>query len=196
MKILVLFAHPAFHKSKVNKLIAERMQATDGITFHDLYQAYPESYIDIKREQELLSQHDVVVFQFPLFWYSTPSILKEWQDMVLEHGWAYGSEGNALKDKLFLCLITTGGPELAYQVGQFHNHTINQLLSPLRQTAVLCKMVPLPPFVVFGTHVKEASEVLTQADELMKLLESIRSGDFKLDEAQNLGSLNDYVTNH
>ena len=57
-------------------------------------------------------------------------------------------------------------------------------------------MIPLPPFVVFGTHVKEASEVLTQADELMKLLESMRSGDFKLDEAQNLGSLNDYVTIH
>lgn len=194
MKILVLFAHPAFHKSKVNKLIAERMQANDDITFHDLYQAYPDSHIDIKSEKELLIQHDVIVFQFPLFWYSTPPILKEWQDMVLEHGWAFGSEGDALKDKLFLCSITAGGPEQAYQVGQFHNHTINQLLSPIRQTAVLCKMIPLPPFVVFGTHAITASEVNTQADELMKLLESMIRGDFKLDEAQNLGSLNDDVT--
>ncbi len=194
MKILVLFAHPAFHKSKVNKLIVEGMQGFEGITFHDLYQEYPESYIDIKREQELLSQHDVIVFQFPLFWYSTPSILKEWQDMVLEHGWAFGSEGNALKDKLFLCSITAGGPERAYQIGQFHNHTINQLLSPLRQTAVLCKMIPLPPFVVFGSHAFEASEVKNQADGLMKLLGTMRSGDFNLEEAKNLAYLNDYAT--
>ena len=39
------------------------------------------------------SFHDVVIFQFPLFWYSTPPILKQWQDIVLEYGWAYGEGG-------------------------------------------------------------------------------------------------------
>ncbi len=194
MKILVLFAHPAFHKSKVNKLLVDGLQGMHGVTFHDLYDAYPDSHIDIKHEQELVSAHDVIVFQFPLFWYSTPAILKEWQDMVLEHGWAFGSEGNALKDKLFLCLITAGGPELAYREGQFHNHTVNQLISPLRQTAVLCKMIPLPPFIVFGSHAIQKSEVKTQTDELLRFLEKVRSGDFDLVRARDLEYLNDYLT--
>ena len=96
MKILVLFAHPAFHKSKVNKMLVEGLADMEGVTFHDLYQEYPELEIDVKREQELLLDHDVIMLQFPLFWYSTPAILKEWQDLVLEHGWAFGSKGNKL----------------------------------------------------------------------------------------------------
>jgi glutathione-regulated potassium-efflux system ancillary protein KefG len=78
MKILVLFAHPAFHKSKVNRILVDGLSEMKGVTFHDLYQEYPEMDIDVKREQELVSQHDVILFQFPLFWYSTPAILKEW----------------------------------------------------------------------------------------------------------------------
>ena len=53
-----------------------------------------------------LLDHDVVLFQFPLFWYSTPSILKEWQDLVLEHGFAYGAEGDALDGKRMMIAVT------------------------------------------------------------------------------------------
>ncbi len=60
------------------------------MTDHDLYEAYPDFGIDVGREQERLPAHDVVVFQHPLFWYSTAAILQEWKDLVLEHGWAYG----------------------------------------------------------------------------------------------------------
>jgi glutathione-regulated potassium-efflux system ancillary protein KefG len=89
MKILVLFAHPAFHKSKANKFFVDELSEVEGVTLHDLYQEYPEFDIDVKREQALLKEHDIIVFQFPLFWYSTPAILKEWQDLVLEHDWAF-----------------------------------------------------------------------------------------------------------
>lgn len=194
MKILVLFAHPAFHKSKVNKLIVEGLQGMQNVTFHDLYDAYPESYIDIKREQKLLSAHDAIVFHFPLFWYSTPSILKEWQDMVLEHGWAFGSKGDALKDKLFFCIITAGGPQVTYQEGQFHNHTINQLLSPIRQTAVLCKMIPLPPFIVFGSHDFQNIKVKQQTEKLLELIDNMGRGIFNLEDAKKQEFLNDYIT--
>ena len=82
MKILVLFAHPAFHKSKVNKVLVDGLDKIGHVTFHDLYEEYPESDIDVKREQKLLKQHDVIILHFPFFWYSTPAILKEWQDLV------------------------------------------------------------------------------------------------------------------
>ena len=175
MKILFLLAHPALHKSKVNRRIVEGFDKIQDVTFRDLYEEYPEFDIDVKQEQELLEKHDVVIFQFPLFWYSTPALLKEWQDLVLEHGWAFGSTGNALKDKLFFCSTTVGGPRSAYQEDNFHEHTLNQLLSPLRQTATLCKMIPLPPFVVHGSHGIQDLEILRYKNELLALIELFRS---------------------
>lgn len=193
MKVLILFAHPAFQKSRVNKILIEGIEHIEGITFHDLYESYPEFDIDVKKEQQLLLEHDVVVFHHPLFWYSTPAILKEWQDLVYEHGWAFGSEGDALKGKLFFCVVTSGGPRQAYQPRGYHKHTLNQLLLPIRQTAMLCKMTPLPPFVVHGTHAIEANEILDHKNDYFALLKQIARGELNIDKAQKLDYLNHYL---
>jgi len=124
----------------------------EGVHFHDLYEAYPRFDIDVGYEQQLLSDHDIIVLQHPLYWYSTPAILKEWQDLVLEHGWAYGAQGNALQGKRWLQVVTAGGSEEAYCARGANRLTVRQLLSPLEQTARLCGMRFLPPFVVHGTH--------------------------------------------
>ena len=102
---------------------------------------YPEFDIDVKREQELLEGHRVIIFHHPFFWYSTPAILKEWQDLVLEHGWAYGSKGNALKDKLFFNVMTSGGPQEAYRKKVHNQLQAPNFLAPIQQTASLCKMI-------------------------------------------------------
>lgn len=194
MKILILFAHPAFHKSRINKVLVDEISQIEGVTFHDLYQEYPELDIDIKREQQLLTEHDVIIFQFPLFWYSTPAILKEWQDLVYEHGWAFGSKGTALKDKLFFCAITAGGPQKAYQVGGFHNHTLNQLIAPIMQSAVLCRMIPLPPFVVHGTHAMETDDTLDYRNDYFRLLKDLVDNKFDIEKIRKMEYLNDYIT--
>ncbi|PLX12537.1 MAG: hypothetical protein C0597_13085 [Marinilabiliales bacterium] len=193
MKVLILFAHPAFHKSKVNKVLVDDLSELQGVTFHDLYEHYPEFDIDVKEEQKLLSEHDCVIFQYPLFWYSTPSILKEWQDLVLEHGWAFGSQGNELKGKLFFCTITAGGPKQAYQIGAFHNLTINQLLTPLKQTAALCKMITLPPFVVHGTHAMEDDKILDFKNDYVGLLKTIVDDKLDIEKVRKLDYLNHYL---
>ena len=77
--VLVLFAHPAIRKSRVNRRLVEAARGIDGVTVNDLYEAYPDLDIDVPREQQLLSDHDVVVMQHPFYWYSTPSSLKEGQ---------------------------------------------------------------------------------------------------------------------
>jgi putative NADPH-quinone reductase len=59
-----------------------------------------------------------------MFWYSTPSILKEWQDIVLEHGFAYGADGVALNGKRMLLAITAAGTEDAYSPGGFQHYPI------------------------------------------------------------------------
>ncbi len=150
--ILILFAHPAIRRSRVNRRLLEKVRDLDGVTVNDLYEAYPDLDIDVDREQRLLEEHDVVVFQHPFYWYSTPAILKEWQDLVLEHGWAYGLDGHALEGKVLLTATTTGGSERAYRRGGSNHFSMRELLAPIEQTARLCGMEYLPPFVVHGTH--------------------------------------------
>ena len=113
-KVLVLFAHPAQHNSRMNKMLARVARRLTDVTFVDLYADYPRFKIDIDREQERLDAHDVVVLQFPIYWYSSPSILKEWQDLVLEFGWAYGPGGTHLHGKKLVLAVTLGGARDAY----------------------------------------------------------------------------------
>ena len=152
MRILILFAHPALEKSRVHRRLIGRLPERPEVTFHDLYEAYPRFDIDVPREQALLEAHDLVVFQHPFFWYSTPPLLKQWEDLVLEHGWAYGSEGTALQGKRMLSLLTTGGRAVAYRADGYNRFTIRQFLAPIEQTARLCGMDYLPPYVLYGTH--------------------------------------------
>lgn len=145
-KILVLFAHPVFQTSLLNKSLLAGLPDSAQITLHDLYECYPNFMINVEREQELLNTHDVIIFQHPMYWYSSPAILKEWMDLVLEHGYAYGTGASALKGKQFISVITSGGDASNYQ----GEHNIRGLLKPFELTAKLCKMNYLPPFITYA----------------------------------------------
>jgi len=189
-KILVLFAHPAFRRSRVNRRLVEAVRGLDGVVVNDLYEEYPDFDIDVAREQRLLEQHDVVVFQHPFYWYSTPSILKEWQDLVLEHGWAYGHEGRALEGKLLLSAITAGGGEDAYRRDGPNRFTVRELLAPIEQTARVCRMEYLPPFVVHGTHRLADANITRYASDYRRVLEALRDGRLDLAAVRRLPRLN------
>jgi glutathione-regulated potassium-efflux system ancillary protein KefG len=188
--ILVLLAHPAIRRSRVNRRLADAVRDLDGVTVHDLYELYPDFGIDVRREQALVEAHHVVVFQHPFYWYSTPAILKEWQDLVLEHGWAYGRDGRALRGKVLLTATTTGGSELSYTSGAGSRAGIRQLLAPIEQTARLCGMTFAPPFVVHGTHVLEPAEIQRHARDYRRVLEAFRDGEIDLGRAAGLARIN------
>jgi glutathione-regulated potassium-efflux system ancillary protein KefG len=191
LKVLVLFAHPAFEKSRVNRELVGVVKDLAGITFRDLYEIYPELDIDVRREQELLVEHDVIVFHHPFYWYSMPAILKEWQDLVLEHGWAYGTEGHALDGKITFHVISTGGPEAAYQRGGHNRFTVRELLAPQDQTAHLCRMKFVAPFVVHSSlRLVGNDDVKEPAARYRRLLEGVRDGRFDVDAAQAVDNLN------
>ena len=189
-RILVLFAHPALEKSRVNRKLMAAVRDLPGVTFHDLYEAYPEFDIDVRREQSLLVEHDLIVLQHPFFWYSTPALLKEWQDLVLEHGWAYGSEGRMLEGKRALSVVTTGGGEPAYEPAGHNRFTMRQFLTPIAQTFRLCGVEYLPPFVVHGTHGMTAEKVRSHADDYRRLVEALREERVKLDGLDDLPRIN------
>lgn len=190
-KILILFAHPSVERSEAGRPLAQAAARTEGITLVDLYAEYPTLIIDVDREQNRLLAHDVVVFLHPLYWYSTPAILKEWQDLVLEHDFAYGSKGTALHGKIFFSAITAGGTETAYCEKGYNHFSIRQLLHPLEQMAMLCGMIYLPPFALFGARTAlEEGRIDAHVDDWVQVLKALRDNRLDIEAARELPKLN------
>jgi glutathione-regulated potassium-efflux system ancillary protein KefG len=192
-KVLILFAHPSLERSEVNVELLAASHEIPGVTVVELYREYCTLQIDIDREQERLLAHDIVIFMFPLYWYSTPPLLKEWQDLVLEFGFAYGPDGEALHGKTFLCALTAGGPESAYCSLGYNKCTLRDLLRPLEQTADLCGMQILAPFVLFGSRTAvEEDRLHCHVNDWRRVLEALRDDQLNLQRAEELPKLNGY----
>jgi putative NADPH-quinone reductase len=192
--VLVLLAHPSPDRSEVNGPMAVAARRIDGVTLVDLYAEYPAFDIDIDREQARLRAHDVICFLHPLYWYSTPAILKEWQDLVLEYGFAYGVGGSALHGKLFFSALSAGGPEAAYCARGYNHFTIRELLQPLEQTAMLCGMTYLPPFTLFGARTAvEDGRLTAHLTDWVRLLGALRDGTLDIEGALGLPRLNRHL---
>lgn len=176
LKILVIFAHPALHKSQANARLMEAAQNIEGVTIRDIYQRYPSGYIDVLAEQALLREHDILVFQHPFYWYSCPALLKEWMDLVLTQGYAYAAlPDEKLRVRACMSVITTGGSLSSYRVGGYNSRPIRDYLLPFEQTAKLCGMDYLPPFIVDAVHKQPESGRIEQiATEYRKTLLQLR----------------------
>jgi glutathione-regulated potassium-efflux system ancillary protein KefG len=190
MKVLIQFAHPAFQKSRVNKQLITTIKDQKNITINDLYENYPDFHINVKREQELLLSHDVIVYQYPFYWFSCPALLKEWMDLVLQHGFAYGDGGNKLKNKYCLHAVSTGGRKEAYHREGFNEYSVPELLLPFSQGARLCGMKYLPPFVIYGTYRLTDKTIIPHAHEYLKTLTALSSDSFSLDHLNLAESIN------
>jgi len=190
-KILLLFAHPLLEKSRVNKVLMRNIRSHPSVTFHDLYEEYPEFNIDINREKKLLLEHSLIIWHHPFYWYSCPPLLKQWIDMVLEVGWAYGPGGTALEGKKVIQVISTGGPQAAYTPEGHNHYTIRQFLAPFERTALLCRMEYLPPFVIHGTHrltEEQIREYAAMYNSLLDFLSEVNS-----ESIPNNAYINEYI---
>ena len=147
MKTLVIITHPNLEQSRINRTWMEELKKHEEITIHTLYQAYPDGKINVAHEQSLLESHDRIILQFPFYWYSTPPLLKQWQDEVLSYGWAYGEGGDKLHGKELGLAISTFGPKDSYQptgYNQFYHGDINNSFTTNKQShwykiyAIIC----------------------------------------------------------
>lgn len=193
-KILINFAHPAKSRSNVNVALRKAVEGLDNVTVNDLYANYPEFMIDVSREQRLCETHDIIIFQHPFYWYSTPAIMKEWLDLVLEHGWAYGSSGKALEGKIFFQAITAGGDASTYKKDGFNEFTLSELMSPYQATAKLCNMTWLPPFAVTGVHRGlEPEKVQSHAEDYRRTVIALRDSQLDINQVKQHELLNSDV---
>ena len=192
-KILILFAHPAMQKSRVNKRLIEPLSNVEGVTFHDLYDSYPDLYIDVEREKSLLLENDIIIFHHPFYWYSSPAIIKEWQDLVLEFGFAYGPGGTALEGKIMMNVISAGASRNAYTREGHNKYSIREFLRPFEQTANLCHMKYLPPFVLHDAmNINVNLDLQFYSELLRNMLTLLMNNKIDVDELEEFEYMNDY----
>ena len=150
--IVLLYAHPYPQRSRANAALLQAVRDLRGVEVHMLYDRYPDFAIDVEAEQRALSAAEVVVWQHPLYWYSTPALLKLWFDKVLALGFAYGPGGTALQGKRCQWVVTTGGDFGSYGPDGMHQYPFGGFVTPIEQTARFCGMRWQPPLVLHGAH--------------------------------------------
>lgn len=165
MKTLVLVFHPNLSSSRVNQRWVKEMEKQDNVTLHRVYEVYPDEKIDVAAEQRLLEQHDRIVLQFPFYWYSSPSLLKKWEDVVLAYGWAFGSGADKLQGKELIIAISTGVAEEDYSPEGPVKYTVPELLRPLQATSNLIGTRFLTPYVLYGAPQLSDEEIEQSAND-------------------------------
>jgi glutathione-regulated potassium-efflux system ancillary protein KefG len=177
-KVNLILAHPNLKQSRVNRALFSAVQNLESVKVTNLYDEYPSFFIDVEKEKQKLEQSDILILQHPFYWYHMPALLKHWIDEVFEYGWAYGPSGNALRNKYWAQAISTGGAKEVYQATGYNNFTIEELLRPHEQTALLCGMKTICPFLTQGTGSLSDEEIKIQAQNYRNWVLSLQNENF------------------
>ncbi len=179
-QVVVISGHPDLKASYTNTVILDGLrQGVESIDIRELDSLYPDFNIDTEAEQTALKQADIIVLQFPYYWYSVPALLKKWMDDVFTFNFAFGPEGDKLKNKHFILSFTVGGPEESYDPLGYNHFTIEEFMRPLQQTAYLAGMQYQAPvythrMVYIPGVYNEQSEVEARArDHASRLISKI-----------------------
>ncbi len=117
---------------------------------------------DLKRHMDDLEWCDTLIFNFPLWWFGLPAILKGWVDRVFAMGLVYGNgkgvyDTGTYKNKNAFACLTTGGPEIAYNGGR--NGDIMEILFPINHGMFyFAGMRVISPFISYSPVRKSDEE--------------------------------------
>ena len=137
--VLVVSGHPRLDGDSVaNRAIVDELAKLDGYVIDRLDALYPDFTIDVEAEQAKLVAADVIVLQYPVFWYGMPALMQKWMEDVFAHGFSHGSTGKALVGKKLVVSMTIGAPEEAY--GEGAAMRIDDLLKPAKGACALTGM--------------------------------------------------------
>jgi glutathione-regulated potassium-efflux system ancillary protein KefG len=157
-----------------------------------MYELYPDFNIHIRAEQEALAAHDFIILQHPFYWYSCPPLMKQWMDLVLEHGWAYGKGGRQLEGKKLFQVISSGGTFEVYSNQGKNRFTYRELLQPFELTAGLCLMDYLPPFIIPGANKISSENLEIFAEQYRKIIRILQNGQVQPETLRNYNYWNQY----
>lgn len=160
MKTLVIVVHPGMERSVINKRWVEELSRyPERYDIHQLYKVYPDEKIDVLAEQRLIEQYNKIVFQFPLYWFSSPPLLKKWFDEVLTYGWAYGSKsGYKVGNKKIGLAISAGIDEEGYSSQGVYKYTLKELAAPFELTFNYIKADYRSLYAYYGIELNSTKE--------------------------------------
>ena len=153
-KTLILLFHRDLSQSRANATLVTAAGRLPGVETVDMQAIYPagiDIFRDGKAEAARLLAADRIVLQCPIQWYSTPALLKAWQDAVLTRMFylAYETEGRLLEGTPLMLAVTAGNVPEAYKPGGRNMFPMIELLAPLRATAHRCGLPWGEPFILY-----------------------------------------------
>lgn len=160
---LMILAHPDFNNSTANKTISEALAVKlPDMEIRNIHALYPDYQIDRDAEQQALLRHKLIILQYPMYWFNMPAILKIWFEQVFTYQFAYGSQGDKLKNKKMLVSMTVGQPEINFQK---ENHSLmDDFLQPVKHSAEYTQMNYLGYSALYGV-----SPVLDKTPEMIAI---------------------------
>lgn len=160
-KVVILLAHPNFNESEANK---ELLDAVYNPADVELYNLYGEKEYSVADWANIMSKASFIIFQFPFYWMSAPSKLKEWQDAVLNTL----AKTPAISGKPCMVVTTTGWSQDAYRSGGKIGFTVDELLRPYQAGATYAGMVWKTPLVVYGVGTANSAKNISIGVEQYK----------------------------
>lgn len=172
--MLIILAHPDMQNSRINKAFCESVAQDSHITIHDLYANYPHWRFDVQKEQDLLREHATIIFQFPIFWYSCPPLLKKYFDDVFTYGFAYGTNGTVLQGKKFGLCVSFGDYKESFELHSRIGFSVDSLLAPFQATFRLVSGTYIGHFATFRAMRNISDEdIAKQVIQYKQFLENI-----------------------
>jgi len=166
--IVMISGHPNLDNSVANRTIIEETEKQlPEIQIRKLNKLYPNYQIDVQVEQAALEDVDMIILQFPLFWYAMPALLKKWIDNTFLRGFSHGPNAT-LKGKKLLLSFTTGIAEKDYQIQGLMKNKISTYIEPFEGIAIFCGLEFLQTQYLTNvsyTHRHTQEEVDQQIDD-------------------------------
>ncbi len=152
MKTLVIVSHPYFARSTATRALQAAAEGLDDVEVRNLDVLYGTEVgaFDIAAEQKAADAADRIVFVFPIHWFNLPPMLKAYLNEVWTYGWAFGPRGTALKGKEMQVVVTAGATEHTYSDTGIIRSTIDEVLTPMKASALYVGMTWLKPLAFFG----------------------------------------------
>lgn len=177
MRTAVIVAHPQLEDSGTQRFLKEATTSLRRIDWHEL-KVNSSGHFDAAAEKKFLKDKKRIIFQFPLYWYSAPAILKQWMDEIFDI-----ADVTWLQNKELGLAVSLGQPLKEYRLGGREGIALSSLLSPFQAFAKRLQMRLMPLFIIeqfVYQNDRKHQELLTKYQQFLEL-----PIDFNFDQSQS-----------
>lgn len=187
MKTLIVIGHPNIQDSRTQQFFKEAVQTFEDVTIFDV-----TADLEIEKAQQLMVDHQRIILQFPLYWYSCPACLKDWLDQILSLS---GIEETLANKELGL-VVSLGVKSSEFQAGGREKFTLSELMRPFEAIANKFNMSYLPIFSLSNLSYLTEIETKQALIKYQQYVSMEKSFSFEISEQWHLEQLLKIQKNH